>query len=634
MPYRIWFMTLLLLFTSLIGLNSKAHSKEASFEEWGLSQSEYEKYEQVRSSQPEDPSSALQQIRLIIASGNRSDSEYIYSTILLADILIALGLMLEAEDVLSKVFQHKDVLKTALAKASVAKLSSEILIAKNNISGAIASIDSAIELYLKANQALLRADAKQVKGGIYWELGLNDSAMQLYFEALAVIKQHNDKVRLSSVYNAIAMIYASTSDHESAVTFYSNSLALIDHGQSAFYRSIILFNLAKSYYDDKQYAQALALFEETLEISESLSDDFGIAHSLVFIARAQIMLRRLPPAKLVLLRAKSLVDEDNDVSLFLSILTGLIQVSSELSQFTEANQYIEEGLQFEPLMVSADDFSLLKQAALSYSSQNKPAQAMALFTRYYDNAEKARQSAQNTKIERLKLLFQESAVISQNELLKTENDLQAAKISKQQVEAYFYWTVVLLLALCCVGFYLQHKKLIRAKNSFAELALTDELTGAPNRRAILEFAQNQVNISLRYETPLFIGIADIDRFKQINDTYGHHVGDIVLKSFYEATKNVIRQSDKVGRLGGEEWLMVFSNTSISEVERIFTRISTCHNELIKDELQTYITFSLGVVEVSSELGALDEILSKADSAMYKAKSEGRNKVIVHNLASI
>lgn len=97
---------------------------------------------------------------------------------------------------------------------------------------------------------------------------------------------------------------------------------------------------------------------------------------------------------------------------------------------------------------------------------------------------------------------------------------------------------------------------LRRRHRLAELALRDELTGAPNRRAVLAFAREQLSLARRLDLPLTLALIDMDRFKQINDRHGHAVGDRVLDAFVRAVSRELRGQDRLGRWGGEEWLLV------------------------------------------------------------------------------
>jgi len=168
----------------------------------------------------------------------------------------------------------------------------------------------------------------------------------------------------------------------------------------------------------------------------------------------------------------------------------------------------------------------------------------------------------------------------------------------------------------------------KANNKLKVLAQTDQLTGINNRGYFLSQGQKYFNIATRNKTPLHLLMLDLDFFKGINDKYGHHVGDLVLKEFTQTIEETLRSSDLFGRIGGEEFSILLQDTSIEGAqlfaERIIKNIEalqiTSANEIIK------ITVSIGLATLTEERNVHD-LLKKADVALYKAKTSGRNKYI-------
>lgn len=165
------------------------------------------------------------------------------------------------------------------------------------------------------------------------------------------------------------------------------------------------------------------------------------------------------------------------------------------------------------------------------------------------------------------------------------------------------------------------------------LAQTDELTGIFNRRRFMELALKEVKRANRYPAALSMIMFDVDKFKQVNDTYGHAVGDIVLKSIVDTAYSKARGVDILGRLGGEEFAIVLPNTNLSDATLVAERLRRDVEALeipVKGE-KLRITISLGVSELVGCAIDLDSILRGADMALYKAKDGGRNRVEVLGL---
>ncbi len=167
------------------------------------------------------------------------------------------------------------------------------------------------------------------------------------------------------------------------------------------------------------------------------------------------------------------------------------------------------------------------------------------------------------------------------------------------------------------------------------LSYHDELTGLPNRRRFFEVGEMEIARTNRYGHPISILIVDIDHFKWVNDTFGHLVGDQVLKSISEALRPELRDGDLLARLGGEEFGVVLPETALRPGFQVAERLrqraadmdATCDGQMIA------ITVSIGLTSTDLGESGLDTLLSVADDALYRAKESGRNRVVSKTLGS-
>ncbi len=180
----------------------------------------------------------------------------------------------------------------------------------------------------------------------------------------------------------------------------------------------------------------------------------------------------------------------------------------------------------------------------------------------------------------------------------------------------------------------QTKALEAAKEELREQANHDYLTGLYNRRYFQQISQDLINIAKRDASKISVIMLDIDRFKMVNDTYGHRAGDLVLKHLASTLTEHTRNSDIIARLGGEEFAILLLNSDeksgavIAEKLRITIESQPV---AIDNETDIFFTVSLGVssVDVENDVN-IDTALNGSDTALYKAKASGRNKVIVHS----
>jgi diguanylate cyclase (GGDEF)-like protein len=163
-----------------------------------------------------------------------------------------------------------------------------------------------------------------------------------------------------------------------------------------------------------------------------------------------------------------------------------------------------------------------------------------------------------------------------------------------------------------------------------ELAMTDHLTGLFNRRHFLSVAGFLLSQARRYKHPLSILIFDIDNFKQINDTYGHAIGDKSLKLLAECITHTIRSSDVAARFGGDEFVILLPETNAAQASKLGERLRLLVADQVIPDLPTdkHINISIGASALSlkSDIGTIDTILEQADRALYIAKQAGGNQV--------
>jgi len=197
------------------------------------------------------------------------------------------------------------------------------------------------------------------------------------------------------------------------------------------------------------------------------------------------------------------------------------------------------------------------------------------------------------------------------------------------MNSLYYVGMLLLVILLLFRVKTLIKRLSASRDELEQQALTDPMTKLYNRRYLAEITQHMLGLMRRSSSELAVIMLDIDKFKNVNDTYGHQVGDDVIIKLAETLQEHTRKSDVVCRLGGEEFLILLPETGL---EGAMSKAETLRQEVEKlcltlaDEIELRFTISLGVSKVYSDEENFDAAMTRADTALYEAKEGGRNRV--------
>ena len=204
---------------------------------------------------------------------------------------------------------------------------------------------------------------------------------------------------------------------------------------------------------------------------------------------------------------------------------------------------------------------------------------------------------------------------------------------KTKMELYitplYYIGMMMGMIFLLFGVKVLINRLADSRNELERQALTDPMTKLYNRRYLAEITQHMLGLMHRSSSGLTVIMLDIDKFKNVNDTYGHQVGDEVIIKLAKTLKEYTRKSDVVCRLGGEEFLVLLPETDIEGAMSKAETLRKVVEELtltLADELKLTFTISLGVSQVTIDEENFDAAMNRADTALYEAKEGGRNKV--------
>lgn len=166
-------------------------------------------------------------------------------------------------------------------------------------------------------------------------------------------------------------------------------------------------------------------------------------------------------------------------------------------------------------------------------------------------------------------------------------------------------------------------------NKLNYLSTTDSLTGLLNRRALNDMLTHEIERATRYNANLALILCDVDKFKKINDTFGHRAGDQALQAVAEVLKNTIRKADIVGRYGGDEFMIIMPETSLAGAHSLAEKVRIAVNELdlaLSGSKRVKLSLSIGIAGCCSSPENIDSLVALADAQLYASKQAGRNRV--------
>lgn len=403
---------------------------------------------------------------------------------------------------------------------------------------------------------------------------------------------------------------------------------MLPPGRYPFLESVVAYNLGVNYLRAKRLDQGKAQFERARALSIGLDDQQGVAFADQRLAMIAIEQGSPRIAEQYALDALKVFDATgNQLMRVLTRLT-LADARTQAGDI-RALRTIEEAQALASGQDEDTQVRLLEQAGRTHARFGNHAQAYQdMFAAHTRGKELAR-TQNSERVHEQQARFDTQRKEMENELLRREQSLQQARLAHAAIDSQRrgLMLALLLLVVCVIAFALSVQ--IRHRRKMTILALRDDLTGAPNRRSIMLYAKQQLAMAGHDQRPVCLAIADIDFFKKVNDTYGHATGDRVLQAFVAACTPQLRGADRLGRIGGEEFLFVLPGAAPANLPEVFQRLQAAIGSAPIEGLPPDypLAFSLGAVFTGGDSRPeqdVDALLERADAALYQAKDDGRD----------
>lgn len=447
--------------------------------------------------------------------------------------------------------------------------------------------------------------------------------------ALDYAQESNDPYLISETYNVFGILYSFLNDNQSAIMYFKKAVAVMEKHPALVSNIYFYANLADAYRQAKEFEKADALIEKTLNAAIEQGDVPLQAFAHQVKARAFSDQKKYQLAIEQLVIAQQLQKQVGEQLFGYELHTDFASAYLHLGNMEQAEHHLNEAIISAEKVAALDDFYLKElRSEISFAREDYEKSYLLLKESY--NAYRDTFNDNLTYVSNLSREQLDQARLSfENKLLEKENQLNSQYVKKYKEYSVILKTlVVLLLLVLCISFWLL-MKFRRAARKNEEMALTDNLTHLPNRRQIFRKLDTQHQKSETGKSIYSVIIFDIDHFKTINDRFGHHVGDLVINRIASITKNTLREIDTMGRISGEEFLIILPDTLMTDAESIAERLNEQFANADFNDLEDgiHLTASFGVTEYMPDDENLDMVINRADRLLYKAKHEGRNRVV-------
>lgn len=454
-------------------------------------------------------------------------------------------------------------------------------------------------------------------------------AIRLLDLALDYALESNDPYLISETYNIFGILYSFLNDTQSAIMYFEKAVDIMERHPTLVNNIYFYANLADSYRLNKEYDKAMRLTEKTRKLAIEKKEVPLQAFTHQVKARIYTDQENYKSAISELKIAKNLQEQVGEQLFGYDLHIDFAYAYLKLEHIDKAEHHLDQAIIDAKAVADLDDFYLTKlRSEISAKRGNYEKafkQLQQSYKTYRDTFNDNLTYVSNLSREQL----DQERLTFENKLLEKENQLSSKYIDKYKKYGIILGILLILLLLLLVVALWLLIKYRRAARTNQEMALVDTLTRLPNRRQIFRKLDSEHQKSELNKSIYSVAIFDIDHFKTINDRFGHRIGDKVINRIASITRNILRENDTIGRISGEEFLLILPNTEIADAEDIAVRLNQQFTDADFEDLASgiHLTASFGVTEYMPDDENLDMVINRADRLLYKAKNKGRNRVV-------
>ncbi len=463
----------------------------------------------------------------------------------------------------------------------------------------------ALAIYQKISLRSGTVRARNAVGLSNLYLSAYAEALDNLLQALRIATEMNDSRMKARVLNNLGLLYIRMEEYPQALTYLIESLETDTKDNHPAFRAELLENICVAYLNLGKYDQALTHSQKGIALFQQSGNFYGEAKALSTAGEIYAAMGHTMQAISYYQKSLKISDEIGDAqgSAKAHLLIGNLNykqgnLNTALEQLRSALDNAER----------AQDSTQLSRVHYLLSRIYRDLQdfekGLAHFEKFHDVKETVFNEDMATKIKSLEIRHHVKQTRQDSEIYRLRNVELTREIEERK----------------------------KAQSELERIVTLDPLTNLFNRRHFFELTRKELERSQRYHRPLSVIMLDIDHFKQVNDQFGHLVGDRVIVEVARRIQKALRSVDMACRYGGEEFAVLLPETTLMQAEMVASRLwkLVTRQPTVSGELVLKITVSVGVAtyQQSDETLTVDALLDRADKAMYAAKESGRNQVAV------
>jgi len=489
--------------------------------------------------------------------------------------------------------------------------------------------EEAVDGAKKLKQSLLLADALQARGTLHIYRGDNAKALDDLLEASRLFTEARKTTSANYVLNALANLYSNMGEYDNALRYHRQLLDFHIQQARVLDQAVAQFNIANVYSNMGNVSEARKQYPLAIEAAQRANDNRTLAYAERALGSDYLTENKPNESLRHLARAKAFFDKEPDEEQRAITIMAYAKALRLLRRSEQALKEIDFALQvFDRNKSLYYQIGAYQEHSYIHASLGQWREAFFSYDKLWnlhlqwDRRSNDQRTAQLRTRFDVQLRDQENQRIALEKKALEQSLLDAQKIRKLQLAVL----LLAILVVCWLSWFTIRQ--IGNARRMKVLALSDELTGLSNRRSIMAQADGLFKAARKQHRPASVVIFDIDFFKRINDEFGHACGDAVLVSVSSHSQSALRSGDYLGRIGGEEFLVVLPDADLSAAEKVAESLRRKIESIDFNEIGIArpVTISLGVAQISSCDKNLASVINRADQALYRAKDNGRNQV--------